>query len=1622
MVLYTHQKLKKAKTWQDGFLKISSNGTKAVLSDEQGCSLEVFHIHSHKVFPGNDIECERYLISIGDEKISEQRIKNECSTGSTCILTDSANTALIYGVNNAQARKSNLGSTLGKRKRDVQDTFRPNLPRPRQDPDPGYRYQSFDSDPCNRKHPDAKFTFSTTPQNDFHLKKSDQETMINFNGPNEKKPNCLTRGTDFEYNSQNVPTSDIGANKFHPLKTYPGRMTNSKRQDTKESNWNNRGENINCMLSSSSGENIFLNPPIPLQEANYQNCFPTQKRNRSELLSLFGGKNCADRQKQPGSSNETIGPPKPAFLTSMDSENVYNKKRSTNSFLSEAFDLSLDDEEDFLDTSFQSLYKPRCKTTATSNKPPRLSNQPWRSDETEVIDVNVCHDEFADPEIDKVSSDYSNFKTNTFVPGTSRQNTLPWEAKVSQVKKDNSALIDKDFYQLDNGDFDDNYEEFGMFKTSSKTTRSLAGYNVEYKHQSCGTNNLSMNTSMNSNCTSSGRKQKSSQVGVGGNDLVNRCSDLEFKNAVLDYGECDDGPALLHPSSVRSSQLEAGERPNNMSSTSKSSFPTRSSLMRSSQFTPPLIASVDKNSRERNYKSSSVNEGVTVRSSIRPQSFSGELYFPSNTECCESVTPTRHVTIPTKFSSAMDYKSVLKSALREHLNIILFNVAQKYHGILSKADIASTGDVFSDQKENFKGPSCSHGPAKLRAVKKDGPNKGRHFYTCPGSGTNQCKFFLWADQSQTTCTSGTKKISLTSNDSIRTFFKSEGIYFYRNNLIERRSQPSKFFRKKHSRKASNIDSGKKVMYIVLKYRDNSSLYTKDDIWIISKTMNFEPRTTFVAKSSFYGPSSSGDLEIEPLSGYAPSNWRSGDTAHAVWACNAGTELSCIQNLDEHVSLQQMPLLPFILNGSHPSYSSQRYERRSFSAPLCGNIDRNSLGISWQVIQQETEKMVNLYNLNDDQAIALRTCAKMFVSESEENFGCLPITLIHGVFGAGKSFLLAVVVLLMVKLFDIANESDEAGTRSITWKILISSTTNVAVDRILLGLLELGFDQFVRVGSVKKIAKPVLPFSIHSIGTESQELKELQGLLKTELTSSEKAYVRKSIEMHKLGENRKRLADVRVVGVTCAACSFVALERLKFPVLLLDECSQMTEPTSLLPMARFGCRKLVLVGDPKQLNPTIQGSEPSHESGLEQTLFDRLLKMELKPILLRTQYRCHPAISSLSNRLFYSDQLLDGVTAEDRQPLVDFVSTLCFYNVNNGKEECSQDGSYFNSAEAKFVVVLIKSLLESDVEPKQIGVITQYKSQLTAIRNSLVADSETSSKELAGIQISTVDAFQGGEKDVIILSCVRTKHIGFIDCERRTNVALTRAKRHLCIVGCGKILSSNSLWSKILASCRAYPEGFQSSDSYIKSWNERRPMSDETATKSTSSKPKKPRKSRQGKTTSKLSDEAACNESSNVSAFDISSQIDTVLGSHSNSNSEEEVEEIFRSDPMIDYKEIDHEIMYSDSTAEISDDTLVVTNNIAEIANSDASNVFPSRDGFQNSHRNDWIEISDDNKSFDCDDACNVLGKGDGSDDQNAKKKERTIIEKQTDNSEGNFSDFMFGDDSINDDELCFLGL
>ncbi|XP_031452788.1 protein ZGRF1 isoform X3 [Phasianus colchicus] len=798
-----------------------------------------------------------------------------------------------------------------------------------------------------------------------------------------------------------------------------------------------------------------------------------------------------------------------------------------------------------------------------------------------------------------------------------------------------------------------------------------------------------------------------------------------------------------------------------------------------------------------------------------------ELSFPNADKVNHANLPKRKIAIPTEFQSHVHYKQIFKAALTEHLNIMLFELSQRLHNALSKVDISfytSLKDEQSESKESCV-PLCDHmRPAKVLVVKKEGQNKGRLFYACDAPRAERCSFFKWIEEvNPAQIKTFRPSVVLHDVKSIGAYLRNQKIFVFDGcQLFVRKGYEigtrwcSKL-KKLMNVHAESDGNSKNKLYLKLSSKEHYSLYSKDDIWVVSKTLNFDPLDTFIASSAFFGPTHNNEVELLPLKGYYPSNWHSHTSVHALLVCNASGELISLRNMEEYFNPSTLPLIPYLLKMNFDSEKpTRRINKRKFIPPAMSLVRKKMYAsVSTEVAMELAEKMILTFSLNPDQATSLIHIAQMMSSHENmkpvEEHQIFPITIIHGVFGAGKSYLLSVVILFLVQLFESSEPKE--GPELAPWKLLIASSTNVAVDRILLCLLDLGFEDFIRVGSIRKIAKAILPYSLHAgSGNENEQLKELLALMKEDLAPAEKMYVRKSIERHKLGTNKTALQQVKVVGVTCAACPFPCLDTLKFPVVMLDECSQMTEPTSLLPIARFQCEKLVLVGDPKQLPPTIQGSESIHDKGLEQTLFDRLCLMGHKTILLRTQYRCHPAISAIANELFYEGNLIDGVSEKERSPLLDWLPTLCFYSVS-GLEQIERDNSFYNMAEVHFTVKLIQSLIASGIHGSAVGVITFYKSQMCKIQN-LLRSIHSEAFPVKAVQVSTVDAFQGAEKEIIVLSCVRTRQTGFTDSEKRMNVALTRAKRHLLIVGNLACLSKNRLYERVINHCKGRENGLQ----------------------------------------------------------------------------------------------------------------------------------------------------------------------------------------------------------------------
>ncbi|PPR96553.1 hypothetical protein GOBAR_AA24106 [Gossypium barbadense] len=235
------------------------------------------------------------------------------------------------------------------------------------------------------------------------------------------------------------------------------------------------------------------------------------------------------------------------------------------------------------------------------------------------------------------------------------------------------------------------------------------------------------------------------------------------------------------------------------------------------------------------------------------------------------------------------------------------------------------------------------------------------------------------------------------------------------------------------------------------------------------------------------------------------------------------------------------------------------------------------------------------------------------------------------------------------------------------------------------------------------------------------------------------------------------------------------------------------------------KEVVLVGDHCQLGPVIMCKKAAR-AGLAQSLFERLVLLGVKPIRLQVQYRMHPCLSEFPSNSFYEGTLQNGVTINERQSSgIDFPWPVpnrpMFFYVQMGQEEISASGtSYLNRTEAANVEKIVTTFLRSGVVPSQIGVITPYEGQRAYIVNYMSRNGSLRQQLYKEIEVASVDSFQGREKDYIIVSCVRSNEhqgIGFLNDPRRLNVALTRARYGIVILGNPKVLSKQPLWNGLL---------------------------------------------------------------------------------------------------------------------------------------------------------------------------------------------------------------------------------
>jgi hypothetical protein len=293
-----------------------------------------------------------------------------------------------------------------------------------------------------------------------------------------------------------------------------------------------------------------------------------------------------------------------------------------------------------------------------------------------------------------------------------------------------------------------------------------------------------------------------------------------------------------------------------------------------------------------------------------------------------------------------------------------------------------------------------------------------------------------------------------------------------------------------------------------------------------------------------------------------------------------------------------------------------------------------------------------------------------------------------------------------------------------------------------------------------------------------------------------------------------LRRAEVICATCAGAGSDILERFSFEACLIDEATQATEPATVVPLTK-GCRQIVLIGDQKQLPPTII-SRDADAAGLGTSLFERMLARGIRAFMLKVQYRMHPAIANFPSKAFYKGELLSGTPPSARRAPMGFdwpvpAVPLAFVDVPEGAER-SDGSSQTNPAEAQKIVNVVKKLVGGhDVLPCDIGIVTPYAAQVRAIKRLLHGhqpnrrtrfDAPPAPDSMEALEVSTVDGFQGREKEVIVFTCTRANangNVGFLADPRRVNVMLTRARRGLIVVGHHNTLRRDpTVWGPWLA--------------------------------------------------------------------------------------------------------------------------------------------------------------------------------------------------------------------------------
>lgn len=436
-------------------------------------------------------------------------------------------------------------------------------------------------------------------------------------------------------------------------------------------------------------------------------------------------------------------------------------------------------------------------------------------------------------------------------------------------------------------------------------------------------------------------------------------------------------------------------------------------------------------------------------------------------------------------------------------------------------------------------------------------------------------------------------------------------------------------------------------------------------------------------------------------------------------------------------------------------------------------------------------------LNESQQVAV-----------DNMLGAYDIALVHGPPGTGKTTTLVAATHALA----ITNRP-----------LLVSAASNAATDHIALQMAHSGL-RVVRIGNLSRIHAEILPYTLeslinnhaekeswHSLKSRADQMCIMASKYKRNFGHDERAQRNLLYaEARDLAAEARKieafmihdiLEKADVIATTPVGAQSPELSKLSFHTLIMDEASQALLPATLILLLKV--QKIVLAGDPCQLPPTVKTIQAQRE-GLSTTLMD--LCMQYIPestTMLTTQYRMHETIMAFPNAWFYQNRLKAHDTNRNHLIIAnnECLSPLLFIDtagcgLHESKHPAS--GSRYNEGEIQIIMQLLEEIFYADFKDKispDVAVISPYREQVLRIQQNTILNYKDNN-----VTIDTIDAFQGQERDFIIISLVRSNNdgdIGFLQDYRRMNVALTRARKRLIVIGDSATIGADKFYASFL---------------------------------------------------------------------------------------------------------------------------------------------------------------------------------------------------------------------------------